>query len=87
MVEEEGGGGGGSGGLGEGERVEVGAARGPYTLPADWAEQSGSHHHGKSPVGALFSAGAAKHRGLCSSNNNSNQKRTEGWPSRVYIVP
>lgn len=20
-------------------------------------------------------------------NNNSNQKRTEGWPSRVYIVP
>lgn len=79
------GGGGGSGGLREGERVEVGAARGPY--PADWAEWSGSHHPGKSPVGALFSAGAAKHRGLCSGNNNSSQKRTEGRPSRVYIVP
>lgn len=57
-----------------------GAARGPYPLPADWAEQSGSHHHGKSPVGALFSAGAAKHRGLCSATITATRKGQRTGP-------
>ena len=51
----------------EGERVKVGAAWGPYALPADWAEQSRSYRHGKSSVGALLSAGAAKNRSLCTT--------------------
>lgn len=53
---------------------------GPYPLPADWAERSGSHHHGKSPVGALFSAGAAKHRGLCSATTTATRKGQKAGP-------
>lgn len=76
--------GGGSGGLGEGEREQLGGPRPP---PADRAERSGSGRHGKSPVGAFLSAGAAKHRGLCSATITATRKRTESRPSRVYIAP
>lgn len=76
---------GGSGGLGEGERSGGGSSSGAlFTLPADRAEQSSSEHHGKSPVGALLSAGAAKHHSLCSAT--ITRRRTEGRTGWVYIV-
>lgn len=53
---------------------------GPRPLPADRAERSGSHHHGKSPVGALFSAGAAKHRGLCCATITATRKGQRAGP-------
>lgn len=66
--------GGGSGGLREGERVEVGTAWGPsHPLPAGWAGQGGSRH-GKSPVGALLSAGAIRLCGLCAATITPTRK-------------
>ncbi len=60
---------------------------GPHPLPADWAKQSGSHHHGKSPVGALFSAGAAKHRGLCSTTITATRKGQRAGPVGFISCP
>lgn len=50
-------------------------------------EQSGSHHHGKSPVGALFSAGAAKHRGLCSTTITATRKGQRAGPVGFISCP
>jgi len=39
-----------------------------------------SHHHGKSPVGALLSAGAVKQRGLCSATITATRKGQKAGP-------
>lgn len=48
--------------------------------------RAGSHHLGKSSVGALVSAGAAKRRGLCTATISASKKKPEGESSRAYAV-
>lgn len=78
--EAEGGAGGAQEASGKGREWRWEQLGGPYPLPADQAAQSSSHHHGKSPVGALLPAGAAKHHGLCTATITVTRKGQRDGP-------
>lgn len=55
-----------------------------FVLPVDWADLRVSDRHGKSPVGATFSAGAARHRGLCTATIMARKEAKEPTQWGLY---
>lgn len=55
-----------------------------FALSMDWADLRVSDRHGKSPVGATFSAGAARHCGLCSATIMARKEAKEPTQWGLY---